>query len=144
MSGRARRGRPVPEGFTAAMCRARGGCGEAGDSVVEPLRAAVRKSTHGVLISTGCLAGHLHCPHHEGNRVSREGIRVVVQPCARDRTPLGTALSFGPLTEAAHAEDLAAWLAVRMRQGSPPPRHLRSVRSSGSAVPRPPSPPREQ
>ncbi|MGP3974246.1 hypothetical protein ACTWQF_09415 [Streptomyces sp. 8N114] len=127
------------EGFTAAVCRAEGGCGAVEESVVEPLRAAVRRSVFGVLVSTGCLARHLSCPHHEGNRVPRPGIRVVVQPCARDRTPFGPAITFGPLTVVSRAEDLATWLTNGLSRGCRPPRHLLAVRpSSRRPVPGPP------
>lgn len=123
-----RRAQPAPEGFTAVLCRTENGCGAADDSLVEPLRAAVRQSAFGMLITTGCLARHLHCPHHGGNRVARPGIRLIVQPCTRDPTPLGAAVTFGPLTDASQAQDLADWLIKGLRQGCRPPRHLLAVR----------------
>ncbi|MBA2951863.1 hypothetical protein [Streptomyces himalayensis] len=138
MSGRtARAARVAAEGFTVAACQASEGCGGADESVLEPLRAAARQSNFGMLISTACLGRHLYCPHHEGNSVPRAGVRVVVQPCSRDRTPLGPALTFGPLTAAAHAEALAAWLADGLPQGRRPPRHLLAVHPSAHQPRRP-------
>lgn len=118
------------EGFTVVVCGAPQGCGGAGAEILEPLRAAVRRSGFGMLVRAGCLARHQYCPHHAGNRVRRTGLRAVVQPCTRDRTPVGPALAFGPLTEAPHAEALAAWLAEGLRLGQRPPRHLLAVRPS--------------
>ncbi len=100
----ARRAQSAPKGFTVVLCRTENGCGAADDSVVEPLRAVVRQSAFGILITTGCLARHLHCPHHGGNRVPRPGIRLILQPCIRDRTPLGATVTFGPLTDASQAK----------------------------------------
>lgn len=119
------------EGFTAAVCRTEGGCGAADGRVLEALRAAIRQTPYGVLVTTGRLGRHLHCPHHEGNLVPRAGHRVVVQPCSRDRAPLGPALAFGPLTDPAQAEDLAEWLVEGLRGGRRPPRGLLAVRPSG-------------
>jgi hypothetical protein len=122
--------RQAAEGFTAAICRAEAGCGAADGRVLEALRAATRQAPCGLLVATGCLGRHLHCPHHEGNQVPRTGHRVVVQPCARDRTPLGPALAFGPVIDAAQAEALADWLVDGLRQGRRPPRRLLAVRPS--------------
>ncbi|MFI7017856.1 hypothetical protein [Streptomyces sp. NPDC050164] len=118
------------EGFTAAICRAEGGCGAADGRVLEALRTATRQVPGGLLVATGCLGRHLHCPHHEGNQVPRAGHRVVVQPCTRDRTPLGPALAFGPLTEPDQSQALADWLTEGLRQGRRPPRRLLAVRPS--------------
>ncbi|MBC2904770.1 hypothetical protein [Streptomyces cupreus] len=122
--------RQAAEGFTAAVCRAEGGCGAADGRVLEALRDVTRQVPFGLLVATGCLGRHLHCPHHEGNQVPRAGHRVVVQPCTRDRTPLGPALAFGPLTDPTQAEALAAWLAEGLHQGRRPPRRLLAVRPS--------------
>ncbi|GEC08935.1 hypothetical protein SSP24_65900 [Streptomyces spinoverrucosus] len=127
-----RTARQAAEGFTAAVCRSEDGCGAADDRDLEALRAATRKVPLGLLVATGCLGRHLYCPHHEGNQVARAGHRVVVQPCTRDRTPLGPALAFGPFTDPAQAEALAAWLAEGMGRGRRPPRHLLAVRPSHS------------
>ncbi|MFE7767842.1 hypothetical protein [Streptomyces sp. NPDC057438] len=121
---------PAAEGFTAAVCRAEEGCGAGDGRVLEALRAAPRQVHCGLLVATGCLGRHLHCPHHEGNQVPRAGHRVVIQPCTTDRTPLGPALAFGPLTDPVQAEALANWLAEGLRQGRRPPRPLLAVRPS--------------
>ncbi|WP_338899604.1 hypothetical protein WBG99_31565 [Streptomyces sp. TG1A-60] len=122
--------RQAAEGFTAAVCRAEDGCGAADGRVLEALRAATRRTPSGLLVATGCLGRHLRCPHQEGNQVPRAGHRVVVQPCARDRTPLGPALAFGPLTDPEQADALAHWLAEGLGQGRRPPRRLLAVRPS--------------
>ncbi|KUM76125.1 hypothetical protein [Streptomyces curacoi] len=128
----------TPEGFTMAVCGAPEGCGGASEEILEPLRTAVRASAFGMLVRTGCLARHLHCPHHAGNRVRRAGLRAVVQPCTRDRTPVGPALTLGPLTEVRDAEALAAWLTEGLRLGRRPPARLTAVRPSGrGAQPKP-------
>ncbi|MEU6663981.1 hypothetical protein [Streptomyces sp. NPDC046821] len=129
MNKRKRLGKqPALEGFTVVLCQAENGCGLADDAVVNPLRSAVRGSTYGLLIRGGCLARTLHCPHHARNWVPRPGIRLVVQPCTRDRKPLGSAVAFGPLTEPAQTEELADWLLTGLCQGHRPPKHLLAVR----------------
>ncbi|WP_210592257.1 hypothetical protein [Streptomyces sp. GESEQ-35] len=121
---------PATDGFTAAVCRADDGCGAADEQVLEALRAATRQVPCGLLVATGCLGRHLYCPHQQGNQVARAGHRVVVQPCTQDRTPLGPAFAFGPLTDPAQAEDLATWLAEGLHRGRRPPRRLLAVRPS--------------
>lgn len=123
-------GRETAEGFTAAVCRAENGCGAADGRVLEALRGATQRVPFGVLVATGCLGRHLRCPHHEGNQVPRTGHRVVVQPCTRDRKPLGPAVAFGPLMDPTQAEALAVWLAEGLHQGLRPPPRLLAVRPS--------------
>lgn len=92
---------PYPTaGFTAVVCSR---CTSA-ESVLDELRAAVRRAPHGMLISSGCLLDQIRC-------VGRtDGVMVLVQPCAIDRTPTGPAIMFGPIEDAASAAQLRDWL----------------------------------
>ncbi len=93
-------------GYTAVTCVAPG-CGLADDAtvgaeLVGALRAAVRASTHGILVSSGCMlrgcAGRPVAPV------------VVLQPCDAERRPASCALAIGPLRTGADVETFAAWL----------------------------------
>lgn len=93
-------------GYTAVTCVAPG-CGLADDAtvgseLVAALREVVRASTHGVLVSSGCMLRG--CP---GRAVAPV---VVVQPCDEARRPTSCALAVGPLRTTADVEMLAAWL----------------------------------
>ncbi|MHC9296933.1 hypothetical protein ACRCUN_31100 [Mycobacterium sp. LTG2003] len=87
-------------GFAAVVCNR---CGSA-EFVLDELRTAVRRAPHGMLISSGCLLDQLRC-------VGRtDGVMVLVQPCAIDRTPTGPAVMFGPIGDAESAVLLRDWL----------------------------------
>jgi len=68
--------------FTVVVCA---GCGGADTSVLDELRAVVRDSPGGMLVSTPCLLGS-HCPNHSDGAVV-----VMLQPCRADRSPVGPA-----------------------------------------------------
>lgn len=105
---------PATAGFTAVLCGA-GGCGFRTDSAgpadateadrtAEMLRAVVRSSRHGVLVSTGCLLGPTTC------RLRTAAPLVLVQPCDAERRPMGPAVHVGPLRSAADVRELECWL----------------------------------
>lgn len=100
-------------GFTAVVCNA---CTttEPGLSVLDALRVAVRRCAHGMLISSGCLLDQVSCAGRT------DGVMVLVQPCAADRTPAGPAVLFGPIDNAEAAAHLREWL-VRGQWAVPPP-----------------------
>lgn len=90
------------EGFTVVVCQADRCCNEL--ALMPALRAAVRASAHGVLISSGCTVGTLTC------RARAVGPVVLVQPCALDRRPVGAAVHVGPLQTRSDVADLVSWL----------------------------------
>lgn len=95
-------------GYTALSCIAgRCGTGDAatvGDAVAAELRAVVRSSEQGVLVSAGCLLGGAVCAERPVAPV------VVVQPCDAERRPTAHALAVGPLRTSADVAALGAWL----------------------------------
>lgn len=95
------------QGFNAVVCQS-GPCVRASDSLLPELRAATRRSPHGVLISSGCVLRAARCrraPSHDS------GAYLLVQPCDLDRRPLGTAIRIGPVLNGADAAAVADWLA---------------------------------
>lgn len=85
------------------------------------LRAVVRSSRHGVLVTAGCRLGPLACHTRE------HGPLLMVQPCDVDRQPVGFAVLVGPVLA---AEDVAAveeWLRGGHYDASLLPGHLRAV-----------------
>lgn len=90
-------------GFTAAVCSF---CGttDPGLSVLDALRAAVRRCPHGVLISAGCLLDDVSCAGRT------DGVMVLVQLCSADRTPTSPAWWIGPINSAVEAAKLCDWL----------------------------------
>lgn len=103
-------------GYTAVTCVAPG-CGLADDAtvgseLVGALREAVRASSHGVLVSSGCMM--------RGCASRPVAPVVVVQSCDADRRPTACALAVGPLRTSADVEAFTAWL----RAGDLDPRLL--------------------
>ena len=90
------------DGFTVVVCQADRCCSEL--ALMPALRAAVRASAHGVLISSGCTVGPLTCR----SRVA--GPVVLVQPCDLQRRPVGPAVQVGPLQTRSDVADLVSWL----------------------------------
>lgn len=107
-------------GFTAVYCGAPD-CPSAtggGPAVTDDLRAAIRKSPHGVLVRSGCLRP-FGC--------TGAGALVVVQPCDEDRTARGPAVVAGPLHERADVAELCDWLVNGISDGRPLPSHLHAL-----------------
>ena len=88
--------------FTLVVCT---GCHTA-DGVFDELRGIVRRSPHGMLVAAGCLVGPLTC----AARHDRPGALVVLQPCAVDRSPVGTATWVGPISNRTDARALCKWV----------------------------------
>lgn len=85
------------------------------DGCDDELRAAIRESSHGMLVRTGCLRG---C----STGTTSAGATVLVQPCDVHRRPAGPTLVVGPLHEAADVAECCAWL--RAGAPAPAPAHL--------------------
>lgn len=92
--------------FNVALCR-QGPC-SADRGVLEALRGAVRRSRHGVLVSTGCLLGAPRCRQSAG---PESGPVVIVQPSDAGGRARGPAIIIGPVLTARDTKTLAAWLA---------------------------------
>jgi hypothetical protein len=94
-------------GYTALLCVAPGcgadDAGTVGPQLVAALRATVRGSEQGVLVSAGCPFGGACGPRAVAPV-------VVVQPCDAGRRPTSCALTVGPLRTAADVEVVTAWL----------------------------------
>jgi hypothetical protein len=75
-----------------------------GGPLLHMLRAAVRGTTYGVLISAGCVLHTIRClqgPGHES------GAYLVVQPCDVNGRPRGFAIGIGPVLTDADAQAVA-------------------------------------
>lgn len=116
---------PATTGFTAVLCTAPG-CGPGDAATVSghllaTLRAVVRGSRHGLLVSAGCVVGSTAC----GLRPTAP--MVLVQPCDAARHPVGPALRVGPLRTRADVDALGAWLRVGELDLALLPAHLRQL-----------------
>lgn len=72
--------------------------------LVEGLRAVVRDSSHGVLVSSGCGVGPA-CATRE------PGMVLLVAPCDAERTPSGPAVVVGPVRGTCDVRAVTSWLA---------------------------------
>lgn len=115
------RAAPAAAGYTAVLCVAGGCAGPAAGTVLDGLRAAVRASRGGVLVSAGCTLGPVAC------RLRPAAPLVVVQPCDARREPCGPPLRVGPLRGAADVAALATWLRAGALDVGLLPAHLRAV-----------------
>jgi hypothetical protein len=62
--------------FTVAICTS---CAaEPAERLLQMLRASIRRCPHGMLVTTGCLLGHLTC----ATRPSHQGALLLLQPCS--------------------------------------------------------------
>ncbi|WP_151483248.1 hypothetical protein [Streptomyces albicerus] len=102
--------------------------GSKADERLDPLRRAVRACPHGVMVSTGCLGGLLHCRR-------TAGLHAAVQPCAEDRRPNGDVVRLGPITGEADAEAIGAWLRSGMPDDGTLPRRLRTAPAPRQVAP---------
>lgn len=105
-----------PVGFTVVRC---GGCADLPDGftdgaaelpgvdevLVEGLRAVVRDSRHGVLVTAGCPFGMQRCA------VRGPGMMLLVQACDEQRAPSAPVLPVGPIRSTADVQDVTRWLA---------------------------------
>ncbi|TFV59422.1 hypothetical protein E4P42_08405 [Mycobacterium sp. PS03-16] len=91
-------------GFTAVVCSS---CpASAHLAVLDALRAVVRESALGVLVTSRCLAGRFAC----ATGLHGRGTMVIVQPCTAERRPIGPAHWIGPLTDPADVTTVRDWL----------------------------------
>lgn len=90
--------------FTVALCTR---CGSApGTSLLEHLRATIRVCHQGMLVTTGCLLGHLAC----ASRGAHTGVVLMLQPCTIERRPLGPARWIGPIDADADVIAVCRWI----------------------------------
>jgi hypothetical protein len=88
--------------FTVIVCTA---CAADGDAAVPAeLRATIRRSAHGMLVTTGCLLAPGRCTQAVGR------VTVAVQPCTVDRRPEGRVRWVGPIDGAGDVRALCRWL----------------------------------
>lgn len=99
--------------FTVVVCS---GCARpAGWSVIDELRGSIRRCRHGVLVAAAA--------RHDGL-----GTVVIVQPCGRDRTPVGAARWVGPITDRRDAARVRDWVERGDWDVEDLPRRLRFAR----------------
>lgn len=113
--------------FTAVLCAADGCCRDTGLDVTGALRATTRRCPHGVLVLAGCVLGPVLCLTCGPSGDGPPGSYVVVQPCAHDRRPTGSAVRVGPLRTAADVAALSDWLEHGDLRRERLPQHLRAV-----------------
>ena len=116
--------------FALVVCT---GCNaEQGISVLDELRATIRRCPHGVLVAAGCMLGPLTC----AARPDRPGVFVLLQPCSTDHTPTGSATWVGPINDRFDAAAVADWVQRGEWSLDALPRHLRpamnAMRHAGS------------
>ncbi|MFE2441410.1 hypothetical protein ACH4TQ_12110 [Streptomyces sp. NPDC021218] len=109
----ARRGRA----FTLVVCAS---CEAATGRVMDGLRRAVRDSSQGVMVSTGCLERLVDCRR-------QRGVHAAVQPCTADRRPSGPVVRIGPLVTEADVEAVGEWLRAGMPEDGTLPDRLRAA-----------------
>jgi hypothetical protein len=122
----------MPTGFTAVVCRSQG-CADPGTvapHLVDALRAAVRESPLGVLVSTGCLLGPSACCGRAAAPV------VLVQRCDAERRPVAPAVRVGPVRTVADVEALVSWLRTGRLEPGELPGHLLAAHRLMAAAPR--------
>jgi hypothetical protein len=90
--------------FTVFVCSSCAGGMES--LVLDELGKSIRRCRHGVLVSAPCLAGKLSCAAY----LDGSGPVAVLQPCSKDRTPVGPPQWIGPLTNLADTEEAQAWI----------------------------------
>ncbi|WP_141564259.1 hypothetical protein [Mycolicibacterium palauense] len=103
--------------FTLVLCTR---CQSAlGPAMLEQLRATVRSTRRGMLVTTSCLLGNLTCParHHRG------GI-ALLQPCSADRVPQGPARLIGAIDSPDDLRDVRAWVQRGRWESEPLPDRL--------------------
>lgn len=74
------------------------------EMLVEGLRAVVRDSRHGVLVTGGCPLG-------PGCGTREAGMVLLVQPCDADRAPAGPVTVVGPVRDTDDVRAVTGWLA---------------------------------
>jgi hypothetical protein len=110
----------TPRPFTIAICT-RCSAGPQNE-LLQMLRASIRRSRHGMLVTTDCLLGQLTCATGR----SHEGAMLVLQPCSTQRTPTSPAQWIGPVTGTADARAVRDWVAQGHWDRRRLPAHLRA------------------
>jgi hypothetical protein len=90
--------------FTLVLCQT---CrSPLGSAVLERLRATVRRTHHGVLVTAGCLLGECTClARHQG-----DGAVLILQPCSTDRVAQGPATWIGAIGNLKELQIVCAWV----------------------------------
>ncbi|MBW0101038.1 hypothetical protein [Pseudonocardia sp. KRD291] len=74
--------------------------------LVAGLRAVVRDSRHGVLVTAGCPFGEHRCAGREA------GMMLLVQTCDEHRAPSAPVLPVGPIRGTSDVQAVTRWLAT--------------------------------
>ncbi|OSC40319.1 hypothetical protein [Mycobacterium decipiens] len=91
--------------FTIVLCTT---CSSpVGPTVLEQLRATVRRTRHGILVTTGCLLGEFTCL----TRQSGGSAVLMLQPCSTDRVAHGPARWVGAIEDLEDLRLVCAWVA---------------------------------
>jgi hypothetical protein len=111
--------RVTERAFTVVVCS----CCAAGCElfVLKELGKSVRRCRHGILVSAPCLAGKLSCAIH-----NNAGTIAVLQPCLKDRSPLGSPYRIGPINNAFDTEEAQGWIERGDWTIATLPQHLQS------------------
>lgn len=90
--------------FTLVLCAA---CDSPlGPVVLDQLRTTVRRTRHGVLVTTGCPLGEYTCLARSGSG----GAILSFQPCSTSRVALGPARWIGPIDNLDDLHAFCSWV----------------------------------
>lgn len=111
--------RPTDRAFTVFVCSS---CTGSESSVLKELGKGVRRCRHGILVAAPCLAGKLGCAIHNNDA----GTIAVLQPCLKDRSPVGSPYWIGPINDAFDTEEARSWIERGNWSIATLPQHLQS------------------
>lgn len=116
---------PAETGFTAVVCQH---CNtDAELPMLQSLRDTIRRCPHGVLLTSGCILGHLWCRAIRSRTPRLAGPIVLVQPCTTERRPIGPAIPVGPLRTLEDLTALGRWLERAPHRNHGLPARLRQI-----------------
>lgn len=105
--------------YTLVLCTA---CASpVGSAVLDQLRATVRRSRHGMLVTTECLLGAFTC----AARRDRGGAVLMLQPCSPQRVANGPATWLRAVDHPGDLATICAWIERGRWEHDDFPDHLR-------------------
>lgn len=112
---------PVGHAFTLVVC-SECGAGQR-NSVIDRLSEVVRRCPHGMLVAAECLLRSGWCANRQG-----DGVMLLLQPCALDRSALGPGRWEGPVVDDVDLDRVCDWIAEGRWEAGPLLSDQRSAR----------------